>query len=186
MGEGFVGVEYVHRVSRAGDAQLHSHVVIANMTRADGRWTTLDGRALYAHLKTASALYHAELRAELTRRLGVEWEPVAPGKLAAEIRGVPRAVLRDQSRRRQEIVRRMEDRGESSPRAAQAAALDTRKAKDYDVDRRDVALELRTRIADEGVGPGRARRHRRPSAAGATRPRTSWCACRVSCSARPG
>ena len=131
MGEGFVGVEYVHRVSRAGDAQLHSHVVMANMTRADGRWTTLDGRALYAHLKTASALYHAELRAELTRRLGVEWEPVAPGKLAAEIRGVPRAVLRDHSRRRQEILRRMEERGESSPRAAQAAALDTRKAKDF-------------------------------------------------------
>jgi conjugative relaxase-like TrwC/TraI family protein len=152
VGEGFVAVEYVHRVSRAGDAQLHSHVVMANLTRADGRWTTLDGHALYAHLKTASALYHAELRAELTRRLGVEWERVAPGKLAAEIRGVPRAVLRDQSRRRKEILRRMAERGDSSPRAAQAAALDTRKAKDYDVDRRDVALELRTRIADKGLG----------------------------------
>jgi conjugative relaxase-like TrwC/TraI family protein len=46
MGEGFVAVEYVHRASRAGDAQLHSHVVMANLTRADGRWTTLDGRAL--------------------------------------------------------------------------------------------------------------------------------------------
>ena len=153
MGEGFVAVEYVHRVSRAGDAQLHSHVVMANLTRADGRWTTLDGRALYANLKTASALYHADLRAELTRRLGVEWEPVAPGKLAAEIRGVPRAVLRDQSRRREEIVRRMADRGESSPRAAQAAALDTRRAKEYDVDRGDVAGELRVRIAEKGFGP---------------------------------
>ena len=82
VGEGFVAAEYVHPVSRAGDAQLHFHVVIANMTRADGRWTTLDGQALYANLKTAfAALYHAELRAELTRRLGVEWEPVAPGKL---------------------------------------------------------------------------------------------------------
>jgi TrwC relaxase len=75
------------------------------------------------------------------------------GQLAAEIKGVPRAVLRDQSRRRQEIVRRMEDRGESSARAAQAAALDTRRAKDYDVDRRDVAVELRTRIAAKGLGP---------------------------------
>jgi conjugative relaxase-like TrwC/TraI family protein len=153
MGDGFVAVEYVHRVSRAGDAQLHSHVVMANLTRADGRWTTLDGRALYANLKTASALYHVELRAELTRRLGVEWEPVAPGKLAAEIRGVPRAVLRDQSRRREEIVRRMADRGESSPRAAQAAAVDTRKAKHYGLDGCDVARELRMRIADKGFGP---------------------------------
>jgi conjugative relaxase-like TrwC/TraI family protein len=104
----------------------------------------------------------------LTRRLGVEWEPVAPGKLAAEIKGVPKAVLRDQSRRHQEIVQRMADRGESSPRAAQAAALDTRKAKDYDLDRRDIAHELRSRIAEKGPGPGRAGRGRRPPAAGAT------------------
>ena len=45
-GEGFVAAEYVHRLSRAGDAQLHSHVVVANMTKAEGRWTTLDGTAL--------------------------------------------------------------------------------------------------------------------------------------------
>ena len=68
MGEGFVGVEYVHRLSRAGDAQLHSHVILANTTRAEGRWTTLDARPLFANLKTASALYHAELRLEITRR----------------------------------------------------------------------------------------------------------------------
>jgi conjugative relaxase-like TrwC/TraI family protein len=152
VGEGFVGVEYVHRVSRAGDAQLHSHVVIGNLTRADGRWTTLDGQALYANLKTASALYHAELRAEMTRRLGVRWEPVAPGKLASEITGVPRAVLADQSRRHREIIERMQDRGESSARAAQAAALDTRKAKEYGLDGRDIAGELRTRLAEMGLG----------------------------------
>jgi conjugative relaxase-like TrwC/TraI family protein len=153
VGEGFVGVEYVHRLSRAGDAQLHSHVILANTTRAEGRWTTLDARPLFAHLKAASALYHAELRLEMTRRLGVEWDPIAPGKLAAEVTGVPRAVLRDQSRRRREIVERMEDRGESSPAAAQAAALDTRKAKDYAVDDHDIARELRERIADKGLGP---------------------------------
>ena len=32
--------------ARAGDAQLHSHVVIGNLTRADRRWTTLDGEPL--------------------------------------------------------------------------------------------------------------------------------------------
>jgi conjugative relaxase-like TrwC/TraI family protein len=152
VGEGFVGVEYVHRVSRAGDAQLHSHVVIGNLTRAEARWTTLDGQALYANLKTASALYHAELRAEMTRRLGVQWEPVAPGKLASEITGVPCAVLADQSRRHREIVERMQDRGESTPRAEKAAALDTRKAKDYGLEGRDLAGELRTRIAEMGLG----------------------------------
>ena len=169
VGEGFAAIEYVHRLSRAGDAQLHSHVIIANTTRAEGRWTTLDARPLFAHLKTASALYHADLRHEMTRRLGVEWEPVAPGKLAAEIAGIPRAVLRDQSRRRKEIVERMEDRGDSSPAAAQAAALDTRKAKDYTVDRHDIARELSHRIASKGLDSAQLTRvvdrhqHERPT-----------------------
>jgi hypothetical protein len=47
----------------------------------------------------------------------------------------------------------MEDRGESSTAAAQTAALDTRKAKDYAVDRHDIARELRERIAEKGLGP---------------------------------
>ena len=41
---------------------------------------------------------------------------MAPGKLASEIKGIPRAVLRDQSRRHREIVDRMADRGESGDR----------------------------------------------------------------------
>jgi conjugative relaxase-like TrwC/TraI family protein len=38
-GGGFVAAAFRHRTSRAGDPQLHSHVLVANMTRgADGRW----------------------------------------------------------------------------------------------------------------------------------------------------
>ena len=43
VGEGFVAAAYRHRMSRAEDPQLHTHVVAANMARgADGRWTALD------------------------------------------------------------------------------------------------------------------------------------------------
>jgi conjugative relaxase-like TrwC/TraI family protein len=65
-GEGFVGVEYVHRVSRAGDAQLHSHVVdlrggtLGPRSTAKRRdaWTTLDGQAegRLDHARRPSAL----------------------------------------------------------------------------------------------------------------------------------
>ncbi len=48
-GGGFVAAAYRHRLSRAGDPQLHTHVVVANMTRAEGRWTALDGHGLYEH-----------------------------------------------------------------------------------------------------------------------------------------
>jgi len=48
-GEGFVAAGYRHRLSRAGDPQLHTHVVVANLTRADGKFTALDAHTLYQH-----------------------------------------------------------------------------------------------------------------------------------------
>src|SRR4051794_19065950 len=98
----------------------------------DGRWTALDGRRVYAHAKTAGYLYQAQLRSELVRRLGVEWEPVHRG--AAEIAGIPLPVLRAFSRRRAEIEGTLAERGEHSRQAARVAALDTRRAKDYGVE----------------------------------------------------
>ena len=60
-----------HRTSRAGDPQLHTHVLIANQSRGvDGRWSALDGRLLYRHAKTAGYVYQAVLRAEVTERVG--------------------------------------------------------------------------------------------------------------------
>ena len=67
-GRGLVAAAFRHRASRAGDPQLHTHVVVANLVQVDdGRWSALDGRRLYAHAKTAGYLYEARLRAELTR-----------------------------------------------------------------------------------------------------------------------
>ena len=119
--------------SRAGDPQLHTHVVVANLVQADdGRWSALDARRLYAHAKTAGYLYEARLRAELTRELGVEWTPVRNG--IADIAGVPRDVLQAFSRRRAQIEAELARRGQSGPRAAQAATLETRRRKDHAVD----------------------------------------------------
>jgi len=52
-GEGFVAASYQHRMSRAGDPQLHTHVVVANMARAEGRYTALDAHAIYEHKSAA-------------------------------------------------------------------------------------------------------------------------------------
>lgn len=129
---GFVGAAFRHRTSRAGDPLLHTHVLVANLIHGrDGKWSALDGRLLYSHAKTAGYLYQAQLRRELTRRLGVEWTPVRNG--TAEIEGIPRAAIQEFSRRRAEIEIRMEQRGETSARAAQVATLDTRRAKDHRV-----------------------------------------------------
>ena len=91
--EGFVAAGSRHRSSRAADPQLHTHVLVANLvwSPADRRWSALDARPLYRWAKTAGYLYEAQLRAELTRRLGVDQGPVRNG--IAEMAGIDRTVL---------------------------------------------------------------------------------------------
>ncbi len=146
-GAGFLGAAYVHRSSRAGDPQLHTHVLVANATLGpDGRWSRLYHPAIYEHAKTASYIYEAHLRHELTVRLGVEWEPVVKG--IADIRGFSKEELRAFSTRRAEILAAV---GEgASARAMEVAALETRKAKDRDLT--DESLRESWRVKGEEVG----------------------------------
>ena len=145
-GEGFVAAGFRHRTSRAGDPQLHTHVLVANLVEGhDGRWSALDGRGFYQHAKTAGYLYEAALRERLTRRLGMQWTPTRNG--IADVEGVPNAVLRAFSRRRAEVEAELRRRGESSAAAARMATLSTRRRKDYgvvpDESRRRVAASVR-------------------------------------------
>jgi conjugative relaxase-like TrwC/TraI family protein len=72
-GSGFIAAAFRHRTSRAGDPQLHTHVLIANLVEGvDGHWSALDDRAIFQHAKTAGYLYEARLRARLTERLDVK------------------------------------------------------------------------------------------------------------------
>jgi len=140
---GFVAAAFRHRTSRAGDPQLHTHVLVANMSRgADGRFSALDGQQLYAQAKTAGTLYQAALRHEL-RELGLAWAVRDNG--LAELAGVPHRVLRAFSRRRVEIEAAMAERGIFSRAGAQAATLATRKAKDYGVRPESLAAEWNAR-----------------------------------------
>ena len=72
--DGLVGAAFGHGLSRDGDPHVHSHVLVANLGHGgDGRWSALDGRALFAHARAAGAIYGAELRQRLTGALGVGW-----------------------------------------------------------------------------------------------------------------
>lgn len=73
---GVAAVAFDHYDSRAGDPQLHTHLVVSNkvLTLRDGRWRSLDGRPVFASVTALSALYDALLADRLTRDLGVEWE----------------------------------------------------------------------------------------------------------------
>jgi conjugative relaxase-like TrwC/TraI family protein len=163
-GGGFVAAAFRHRTSRAGDPQLHTHVLVANMTRgADGRWSALDGRQLYWQAKTAGTLYQAALRYEL-RALGLRFVLRENG--LAELADVPRRVLREFSRRRVDMEAELARRGESSPAAAQVATLATRRAKDYGVPAESLTAAWHARADQLGFdAAARARLHGRTTPA---------------------
>ena len=124
---GFIGAAFRHRTSRAGDPQLHTHVVVPNLVQGvDGRWSAPDGRHLYAWKKTAGTLYQSALRSELAP-LGLAWEVRRNG--LSELADLRKPILRAFSKRRAEIEAAMETRGVTSARAGERAALATRAAK---------------------------------------------------------
>ncbi|WAX55112.1 relaxase domain-containing protein [Jatrophihabitans cynanchi] len=104
---GVVAAGFDHRDSRAGDPQLHTHVVIQNRAQSlDGRWRTLDSRALYRQVVTLSELHQGILHDLLSACLGWGWDartrrhsPVPKWEVA----GVAEELMREFSQRSAQI-----------------------------------------------------------------------------------
>ncbi len=155
-GDGLIAAAYRHRMSRALDPQLHTHVVAANLARGpDGRFTALHGAELYRAAKTAGYLYQAHLRALVTERLGLEWGEVRNG--AAELAEIERPVVEHFSQRRHEMLREAEQGGIGlgSKSAAEHAALATRERKQYGLETHTWREEIRARAGEQGLDTGR-------------------------------
>ena len=155
-GDGLIAAAYRHRMSRALDPQLHTHVVAANLARGpDGRFTALHGAELYRAAKTAGYLYQAHLRALATERLGLEWGEIRNG--AAELAEIERPVVEHFSQRRHEILREAEQGGIGlgSKSAAEHAALATRERKQFGLETHTWREEVRARAGEQGLDAGR-------------------------------
>ena len=155
-GGGLVAAAYRHRMSRALDPQLHTHVVAANVAQGpDGRWTGLWGTPLFQHAQTAGYLYQAQLRAEVRERLGLEWGPVVKG--SADLTVVPEQVRTVFSQRRAEILAREVELEAQTGRplgdaGRELVAHDTRERKQYGVETHTWREEQRARAAEHGLG----------------------------------
>ena len=136
--QGWAVAGFVHRTSRAGDPQLHTHCLVPNVVRReDGRCVAIAARPMFVWARAAGSIYQAELQRLLSLRLGVEWQ--ADRHNTREIAGFTPESLRTFSKRTVEIEAELEATGASYEppalrmRADDQASLATRPAKDHTV-----------------------------------------------------
>ncbi len=127
----FIAAKFQHDTARPVDGyaapQLHTHVVIFNMTeRENGQMRALQERSFFESQSYATAIYQSHLTYQL-RNLGYEIESGRSG--APEIKGYSQEYLDASSPRRQQIVEAVARSGFSGPEAAQIAAHNTRDGK---------------------------------------------------------
>jgi conjugative relaxase-like TrwC/TraI family protein len=135
--EGWVVAGFVHRTSREGDPQLHTHCLVPNVVQraVDGRHVAIDGGPLFEWARAAGCVYQNHLQHTVTRELGVVWGPDRNN--TREMQGFTRSQLRAFSKRSAQIEAELEARGASyeSPalrmQADDEASLATRTAKDH-------------------------------------------------------
>lgn len=112
---GLIAAAFDHRDSRAGDPNLHTHVVVSNKVQAIGpdgiaRWLALDGQMLYRNKVVLSEQYNTRIERKLVERLGFSFTDVqtaAARRNIREIDGVPAELLAAYSSRRTAIVDRV-------------------------------------------------------------------------------
>jgi conjugative relaxase-like TrwC/TraI family protein len=162
----FIAAKFQHDTARPVDGyaapQLHTHVVIFNMTeRENGQMRALQERSFFESQSYATAIYQSHLTYQL-RSLGYEIESGKSG--APEIKGYSQEYLDASSPRRQQIVEAVARSGFSGPEAAQIAAHNTRDGKqilspaEVMAAHRQIAAEFGNQ-ADKVLAEALARRH---------------------------
>lgn len=102
---GVIAAAFDHWESRAGDPQLHTHLVIANRVQrvTDGAWVTLDSRSLYKAVVAASEHYNGLLFDALHMALGTETDIRAPAQNthnpSQQLTGIAETLVREFSNR---------------------------------------------------------------------------------------
>ena len=128
---GMVVAGFRHLTSRDLDPQLHTHCILANMTRiGSGAWRSVEPTLIRRNEKLIGAYYRNELASRLVG-LGFAVAPKLIGRVPGfELAGYGQDFLDAYSGRRREILRFLKERNLPYTAAAtQMAALHTRRRK---------------------------------------------------------
>lgn len=125
---GLVAAMWEHVSSRALDEDLHVHLQLFNLgVDEHGHVRGIDPIAIFQNQKLITRYYHAKLAAVLKEKFGLVCDVKGT---AFHIRDVPEELSKAKSKRRQQILARLEELGESGGEAAFRVARETRPAKD--------------------------------------------------------
>ncbi len=140
---------FAHDTSRALDPQGHIHAVIANMTKdLNGTWKALWNGEIWRNNTVMGQAYHAAFRSEV-QKLGYETE--AAGKHGSfEIKGVPKEIRDEFSKRTEEINAKIKELGIQSDYGKKQATLSTRDDKKNVSDRGALVQEWKDRASALG------------------------------------
>ncbi len=159
---GLVVAGFVHRTSREGDPQLHSHCLVPNLVRrvSDGRVVALDGYPLHVWARAAGSVYQTELQRHLSRSLGVGWGE--DRRNTRDLVGISVEQRRVFSKRSGQIEAELEALGAAGledpglrMRAGDVASLATRVAKDRSLTPARLAEQWATEARVAGLAVGR-------------------------------
>ena len=150
--DGLVAATFRHVASRNNDPQLHTHAVIANMTRnMAGDWRSVEPTQLQRNRRLIGAWYRNDLAKRLDA-MGYVLTPTEVGGLPSfELAGYSPSMLEAFSTRRRDILSYMAEKGwDYGAKAAQAATLHTRRAKD-EPGRMELAALWKARAEEVGL-----------------------------------
>ena len=159
-----VAALFRHVASRNRDPQLHTHAVVANMTRdAEGRWKSVEPMLLHRNARLIGAYYRNELARRLVDK-GYSIAPAMAGRIPSfEIAGYGRELRDVFSTRRREILAWVDDRGlDRTASSMQKATFATRKRKAEPVQAM-LRKEWLERLHTQGLGAAPAVRSREPA-----------------------
>ena len=128
---GMIVAGFRHVTSRIGDPQLHTHCVLANMTRnAAGEWRSVEVTKIRRSEKLIGAYYRNEL-AKRVEALGMAVTPRMIGRVPGfELAGYDRSFMDAFSGRRAEILAYLKEHDlPYNAKNAEMAALHTRQGK---------------------------------------------------------
>ena len=102
--KGVIASEFKHYDTRSGDPDLHSHVLVSNKVQAeDGRWLSLDSKALHKQAQAISHRYDSILNTLLSNQMGYTFTACDHGtnkEPTWEIDGISASLMESFSKRR--------------------------------------------------------------------------------------